>query len=45
LKEEKRTCIKCGKEIKGEGYSKLGKFYCCDKCCHIKKTPNMCEFC
>jgi len=39
-------CVKCGKIIKpGEGFTHQGEVYCCSKCCKIKKTPGVCEFC
>ena len=42
---EKR-CAKCGKIIQpGQQYTHQGSVYCCDKCCHIKNTPGVCEFC
>lgn len=45
--KEEKICINCGKKIApGAGYQKLGKFYCCEKCCKIgKKRENICEFC
>lgn len=42
----KKRCIKCGKIIRpDQQYTHQGQVYCCDKCCLIKTTPGVCEFC
>jgi hypothetical protein len=41
-----KKCYNCGKIIKGNAYTKIGKMYCCTDCCGKgNKKNNTCEFC